>query len=339
MAILSIIIPVYNAENYLRHSLDSIFCQQEAGDCEVIIVNDGSTDGSLNIIREYESLYKNILVVDKLNTGVSDTRNRGLELASGEYIFFMDADDVLHLNSLAIIIKNLNSTHPDILSWQFDTFYKKAQFKAIDNSQIATRLNMSSRQAFNYLMNLGYAVAIYSKAIRRSVIENEIRFDKSMTYGEDMFFSWKAFLMSKSVEYIPLPLYYYRQTIGSAVSRFHFDLYEKYRYAFEYMRNFAIQNAIYNIEFSRDLDYHFACRLPALAIMECKAPYSKEKQLEHMQIVLNDSHIKRALYADIRLTGNIYNLARAGKVRQILKSTRRAILKDKMLRPIKRLIK
>ena len=88
MALLSIILPVYNVEALLRQSLDSIFRQKHNCECEVIIVTAGSTDNSLSIAREYEKRYNNLKVIDKANEGVSATRNKGLDEAKGDYVFF-----------------------------------------------------------------------------------------------------------------------------------------------------------------------------------------------------------------------------------------------------------
>lgn len=339
MALLSIIIPVYNVRKYLRQSLDSIFSQKEVGDCEILLINDGSTDDSLTILREYEKRETNVKVIDKVNEGVSATRNRGIEEATGDYIFFMDADDLLHPHSLAIILNNLSSSRPDILTWGYRTFYRKPDYKELNSEQLSIKLDKNPQEAFNYLMRLGFAVSIYSKAIKRSIIVKDIRFDTSMTYGEDMFFSWKAFLSSSSFEYLILPLYFYRQTQNSAVSRFHPQLFEKYRKAFDEIESFAAARNLDSKEMIKDIDYHFACRIPSLTNMESKAPYSKEEQEEHLRVVLNDCRIRRALVDDERLKGETYDLARRNKIEGMLSASRRTNLKARLLFPIKWLMK
>lgn len=88
----SIIVPVYNVENYLRKCLDSLI-NQTLKNIEIICINDGSTDNSLSILEEYASKDERIIVINQENAGVSSARNRGLEIATGEYIAFVDADD------------------------------------------------------------------------------------------------------------------------------------------------------------------------------------------------------------------------------------------------------
>ena len=91
---ISVIIPVYNAEKYLLLCMESILGQSYS-DLEVILVNDGSTDKSLEICKQYENNYENVVLINQHNHGVSNARNRGLEVAKGEYISFVDADDWL----------------------------------------------------------------------------------------------------------------------------------------------------------------------------------------------------------------------------------------------------
>lgn len=101
--LLSIVIPVYNVEPYLRECLDSVFAQ-DLTDCEVVAVNDGSTDGSRAILEEYKASHPEVLtVVDKVNGGLSSARNAGVEMAKGDYYYFLDSDDYLKPHALASI--------------------------------------------------------------------------------------------------------------------------------------------------------------------------------------------------------------------------------------------
>lgn len=101
--LLSIIIPVYNVEPYLRECLDSVLAQDMTG-CEVIAVNDGSTDGSRDILGAYKEKYPDVLViVDKVNGGLSSARNAGVEQSHGDYIYFLDSDDYLKSHAIASI--------------------------------------------------------------------------------------------------------------------------------------------------------------------------------------------------------------------------------------------
>ena len=95
----SVIVPVYNAEKYLNRCIDSL-TNQTLEDIEMIFVNDGSTDNSINILKSYKEQDKRIVIIDKANEGVSEARNQGISKAKGDYIFFVDSDDWIDLNTL-----------------------------------------------------------------------------------------------------------------------------------------------------------------------------------------------------------------------------------------------
>ena len=98
---LSIIIPVYNVENYVDTCIESLYKQGISEyEFEVILINDGSTDNSLSIIQEYENKYSNITIISQKNQGLSTTRNNGIKLAKGEYLLFVDSDDLIIENIL-----------------------------------------------------------------------------------------------------------------------------------------------------------------------------------------------------------------------------------------------
>jgi glycosyltransferase involved in cell wall biosynthesis len=156
MPLLSIIIPIYNAAKYLRQSLDSVISQSHLDVCEVILINDGSNDNSLVIIKEYASKYSCIKVIDKDNEGVSATRNRGLDIASGEFIYFMDADDLLHPNFMDVIWPELTRSYVDIIVWQFATFYSTPKYCTIKDVEVQNFSN-ERKDIFNYLMRYGAA--------------------------------------------------------------------------------------------------------------------------------------------------------------------------------------
>ena len=99
---LSFIIPIYNAERYLSECLNSLLAQDLVADeYEIVCVNDGSKDGSLSVLRDFADRYPNIRIIDKENGGVTTARNAGLEAASGDFIWFIDADDLIQENILA----------------------------------------------------------------------------------------------------------------------------------------------------------------------------------------------------------------------------------------------
>ena len=138
----SIIIPIYNHEKYLRECLDSVV-NQTMNDIEIICINDGSTDGSLDILKEYAAQDDRIKVIDKENTGVGPSRNVGLECVSGEYVMFLDSDDMLRNNACEVAYGKIKESNSDILSFGWNVFtdtnnlvYKKISkdYKLVDKN-------------------------------------------------------------------------------------------------------------------------------------------------------------------------------------------------------------
>ena len=120
----SFIVPVYNVAPYLRECLDSLLAQNiSAGDYEIIAVNDGSTDGSLAILREYEAMYPGrFAIIDQLNAGPGVARNTGFAASHGDFIWFVDGDDIVRHSSLQTIVKTFETTNAEVLRMGYESF-------------------------------------------------------------------------------------------------------------------------------------------------------------------------------------------------------------------------
>ena len=114
MPLVSIILPVYNAQSHLNRCLGSI-CAQQYEDLEIIVINDGSKDQSLPVCEEFRKKDSRILLVDKANSGVSDTRNLGLKLASGKYVQFVDSDDYIDPDFTQHLVEAAEAHHADLV--------------------------------------------------------------------------------------------------------------------------------------------------------------------------------------------------------------------------------
>lgn len=120
---LSIVIPVYNAERYLADCLNSCLDQEPEADAyEIVCVNDGSTDGSLALLRQYQQTHANLVVLDDSNHGVAVARNHGLDAAKGDYIWFVDADDAIAPGSLLRLRQTVDAQNPDRIAFCFTEF-------------------------------------------------------------------------------------------------------------------------------------------------------------------------------------------------------------------------
>lgn len=126
---ISIIIPAYNTEHYLSDCMDSIISQQYPS-LEIIVVNDGSTDNTLELLRGYSEKYSYVQVIDKRNEGQSIARNTGADIATGDYVLFVDSDDILSHNSLKGIADFISKHQIDMLLFNGDAFYENNTLNA-----------------------------------------------------------------------------------------------------------------------------------------------------------------------------------------------------------------
>ena len=135
MVKVSVVIPVYNVEDFLAECLDSI-CNQTLEDIEIICVNDGSKDSSLDILNDYAADDSRITVLDQENGGHAVATNRGMELAQGKYLFLMDSDDILDLNALELSYNLAEEKQVDFVIFQAINYY-------MDKNQLIEEENYS----------------------------------------------------------------------------------------------------------------------------------------------------------------------------------------------------
>jgi len=196
---ISIIIPVYNVSEYLDECLLSVV-NQNYKDYEVIVVNDGSTDNSLEIAKKYEKKHKNLIkVYDKENGGLSSARNYGISVSDGEYLFFIDSDDYILPNALETIDKYLSKTNCDVLVYPFligeNKIYNKMYNDKIDN--LNKRYIIGKPNAMNKICK------------KELYLKNNIEFPLGLYY-EDLATMPKLALHTNKITFIEEPLYFYR---------------------------------------------------------------------------------------------------------------------------------
>ena len=208
---LSFIIPVYNAEIYLKECLESILQQDISyGEYEIICVNDGSTDRSLDILIEYERAYENIRVIDQVNSGVSAARNAGLEMATGEYVWFVDADDFIGINILNMLRAYLMGRKTDVLQMGAYTFQEnlsKEERIAYENGKLWPK---------SYANNAFVTRNIFKSAFLN---KHQIRFYTELSYSEDKVLISEVLSKNPVVESMKKVCYYYRYHKGSAITK------------------------------------------------------------------------------------------------------------------------
>lgn len=207
----SIIVPVYNVEKYIRNCLDSIR-NQTFTDWECILVDDGSTDKSGEICDEYVKKDWRFDVIHKQNKGVSSARNHGINLAKGEWIMFIDADDAIALNTLEVIVHRAAADNLDLL--QFSYTRNKNELGQNDDSAISDVCNLDDYISYGKLI-----YSVWGNLIKTSIIrDNSIRFHEQMKLGEDQMFIYTCMTFANHIMRIPNILYYYFDNPNSATN-------------------------------------------------------------------------------------------------------------------------
>ena len=210
--LLSIIIPVYKVEKYVARCLDSIYNQKvDESIFEIIEINDGSPDNSLQILENYQCNHRNLVIHTKENGGLSNARNKGLELAKGRYVWFIDSDDWVTNNSLETVLKVVRGNFDvisTILIYSYDDESKnrleRKILKDIDVTPSVYMLNYSLGASQRYIIKRGY------------LEENNLRFYPDILH-EDGDFGPRLIASCAKVHVLAEPVYHYYQRDGGSI--------------------------------------------------------------------------------------------------------------------------
>lgn len=206
MVKVSVIVPVYNVEKYIRKCLDSLV-NQTLEDIEIIVVNDGSKDSSIDILKEYAQNHDNIKVYEKENGGLSDARNYGLQFATGKYIAFLDSDDYVDVNLYKRMYEKAKAEDSDMVECNFYWVYENKTKKDIGQKY------KGKKQMFEKAR-----VVAWNKLYKKETLDKaKIQFPKGLRY-EDVEFFYKLIPHIERVGFIKEPLIYYVQRKQSIVN-------------------------------------------------------------------------------------------------------------------------
>lgn len=248
--LVSIIIPIYNTEKYLKKCIESII-NQTYRYLEIILVNDGSTDESLKICQTFAENDNRISIIDKSNGGISDARNYGIDVATGEYIVFVDSDDFIHPEMIEILYNAINLKEADVAICSYkcvkdnEAFEQEKGYDALSNLK-----TMSNEEALHELF--GDNMVMYTVAwnkMYRSKLFYSIRYPKGKIH-EDEYITYKLLYSSNVVVYVNQNLYYYLQradsTMGKGLSKKNYDkvLAFKQRADFMILKDVCVKEAI-----------------------------------------------------------------------------------------------
>ena len=262
--LISIIVPIYNAEKYLSECIDSLINQTYVN-LEIILVNDGSKDKSLEICNYYKAKDSRIKVIDKENEGVSVARNVGIHESSGEWISFVDSDDWVNLDMFEKLLnKNTNKNFDVIMCNCYinkdgsesrnstlsenDLYYTKSQINILQNKFLCNGI----KEYRPYVWGIG---GPWCKLYKSSLIkENNIRFVPGLTRNEDGLFNLYIFEYSNEILYTPECYYHYRVLPNSLshgrqigiISNTEKNLYELKKFAKEFNKDEIFVNGVYS---------------------------------------------------------------------------------------------
>lgn len=211
---ISIIIPIYKAELYLRNCIDSIV-QQSYGDWECILVDDGSPDASGKICDEYARKDSRFRVFHKKNGGVSSARNLGLNHAKGEWITFADADDSLNSTAFEFYINATKDDKADIIRSGYSRCFPNGNVDNISCHEVIDITNKN--EMLDMMEGSTYFGFLWNSFYRRTII-GDIRFDEDICWCEDHLFSLKCYYNCRLIRYLPNISYNYRINTSNSLS-------------------------------------------------------------------------------------------------------------------------
>lgn len=263
---ISIIVPIYNAEKTLERCIKSLI-NQSYKNIEIILINDGSSDRSLNICNTYRKVDKRIKVITQNNMGVSLTRNNGIENSTGAYIGFIDADDFINEKYYEKLHNEMTEKNADLAICNYNIIYNKRDERIKSNS---SSFVIDSPEEYHKNIKI-YNGFLWNKLFKRSIIGN-LRLDKKIHYCEDELFVTQYVEKCNLISYISEPLYNYciqrnsgsswlkwnekKVTVISAkikiietLKKYEFNVYKQY-----YLDLFLFYNEIYH-RFDRNIDY------------------------------------------------------------------------------------
>ncbi|MBB5333547.1 glycosyltransferase [Chryseobacterium koreense] len=291
---LSIIIPVYNAEKHLANCLQSV-CHQDLPkhNYEVIVINDGSTDLSSEIILQFQQRYGNIVFIDQENKGVSAARNAGLSTAQGEYITFVDADDEIENNSLKQIVELLVNEDLDVFYPKIDTYS--------ENGERLNSINVGEKYD-EVKSGILQQRRTFTPTFYRKELIGTIRFNENISFGEDTVFNSQVQSLADRVMFSDIPYYKYTVLQNSLSKQGESEkVFRGFLNAIREVRNFQQENfqenpdakvyfdKVYEIFVTRILELNVMPKWNRTFYIDLIS-LLKEKKLLHILIMLSEKY-------------------------------------------------
>ena len=306
--LVSVIMPVYNVAGYLSQCLDSII-HQTYRHIEIICINDGSTDDSLQILNQYAAKDARILVIDQKNTGLSGARNTGIEAAQGEYMMFVDSDDWIELNTCELVVGKALETESDVILWPYirEQDHKSNKKEVFHTPIIIFHEHEVEEQLYRRLFgpinnelrhpeNLDALVTACMKLFKSSIVkENSLSFIDTKKIGtEDALFNIHYFGYVRKAVYLNEYLYHYRRdNISSLTTKYKPDLLKQWECLFNYMEAHITANHL-GSAFAEALNNRIAMSIIGLGLNALKNNEGKVESIREIKRIISIARFRFA---------------------------------------------
>jgi len=301
MSKVSIIVPVYNVQEYVGNAVKSLVCQTYR-DLEIILVDDGSTDGSGSLCDEFLKQDERIKVIHKENGGLSSARNAGLDIATGDFLLFLDADDYLCLNAVEVLVQIQKSTDADIVQFRYehtDCLYAENFVSHTGDVEIVT-----DRHAFyDKLYKIGGEGASACTKFYKKDLFVDLRFKHGVLH-EDEFMITDILTKPQKIAYINDNLYYYVMRGNSIIHSFSEKKLDVF-VASEYRMNFLSKSG-YEDLFEIEQNKYFA----TLVNYYCLARYYKNYEVSKKLLTMIREYYNKYSYSGCGILKILYKLCK-----------------------------
>ena len=306
--LVSIIIPVYNAGQYLQKCIDSLVGQTYQN-LEILCVNDGSTDNSLQILQDYARRDSRIHLINKENAGVSQARNDALKKAAGDYVMFVDADDWVDAETCEAVVACAVLEHADIVMWSYcsETNSRSSRKEIYSGKRVFWDSEVKTRLHRRFFGLLGQELAhpeladalcpVWGKLYRKELVQKTEFVDLSEigTY-EDGFFNLAVFGKAEKVVYLPEYFYHYRRsTTESVTSRYRAALFSQWQNLFGMMQKYINENDL-PVQYQQALSNRIALSIQGLGLNIVSAEKSGIWMIREIKAIISRPEYKEAYY-------------------------------------------
>lgn len=217
---ISIIVPIYNSVNSLEKCINSLI-NQTYSNLEIILINDGSSDDSIDVCNYYQGLDSRIVFIDQKNMGVSKTRNNGINFATGDYLMFVDSDDYVDYRLCQYLIEASHNGEDDLIFCSYSRISScnknvERSIKYTGEKEIKSVFDLSGENFKFFYLNLYFNTPV-CKLYKKDIIKKHY-FDPSLNLGEDLLFNLEILQYCKSISFVNKSLYFYRVGQNNSLS-------------------------------------------------------------------------------------------------------------------------